>query len=177
MQSEEARKYQRSWLRTYKGLTGNMYAKIRERCKRNGRQNDEFSVAEFRAWLTQTPIRGLFERWAKCGYQTDRRPSVDRIDPLRGYTFDNMQVITAKENRVKGDKEKGILRGKPVFQLSTSGSVIATYPSITAALKATRINNISDVVNGRRKLAAGFFWKFAPTQTILNLIRENKENV
>lgn len=159
------------WRRTYKGLTANLYAKIRERSKRNGRQNDEFTLAEFRAWLTSTNIHRLFRGWEKCGYETHRRPSVDRIDPLRGYTFDNMQVVTARENRVKGDAEKMVLWGKPVHQLSMSGVVLAKYPNIHTAMEITKINrnNISSVLHGKRKSAGGYRWE------IIGNIYENKE--
>lgn len=152
----------RRWRQTFKGLTANMYAKIRERSKRNNRPNDEFTLSEFRTWLEQTHIHRLYGRWKRSGYQTDRRPSVDRIDPLRGYSFDNMQVITAKENRKKGDEEKIVLWGKPICQISFSGTIIANYPNIKMASKITKINknNISSVLNEKRKTAGGYVWKF-----------------
>lgn len=139
-----------------------MYAKVRERSRRNNKQNHEFTLGQFREWLLQTDIHRLFWRWQECGYKTDRRPSVDRIDPLRGYTFDNMQVITAKENRIKGDEEKMVLWGKPVCQISLSGIVVANYPNIDMAYQVTKINrnNISSVLHGKRKTAGGFKWKF-----------------
>ena len=86
---------------------------------------------------------------------------MDRINPLKGYTFDNMQVITAEENRKKGDEEKIILWGKPVCQISNSGIVIANYSSIKVASKLTNINknNISSVLNGKRKTAGGYKWQ------------------
>lgn len=150
------------WRQTYKGLTANLYAKILERSRRNNRDNAQFNLGEFREWLSQTDIHRLYGRWQRSGYKTDRRPSVDRIDPLRGYTFDNMQVITAKENRIKGDSEKMVLWGKPVCQISHSGVVVANYPNIDMAHKVTNINrnNISSVLHGNRKTAGGFKWKF-----------------
>ena len=158
------------WRQTYKGLTANLYAKVKERSRRNSKNNAEFTLAEFRIWLEQTNIHRLFGRWEKCGYKTDRRPSIDRINPLRGYTFENMQVITAEENRSKGDAEENrskgdaekiILWGKPVCQISFSGVVIATYPNIKMASQITKINknNISSCVCGKRKTAGGYKWQ------------------
>ena len=151
----------RRWRRTYNGLVTNLYAKIRERSRRNNRHNDEFTLGEFKAFVAQTNILRLYQRWAECGYQTNKRPSVDRIDPLRGYTFNNMQVITAKENRTKGDAEKMVLWGKPVHQISMSGMVIAKYPNIHTAMEITGINrnNISSVLHSKRKSAGGFKWE------------------
>ena len=31
---------------------------------------------------------------------------IDRIDPARGYTFDNIQTLTCSENTVKGNEER-----------------------------------------------------------------------
>lgn len=86
---------------------------------------------------------------------------MDRIDCLLGYTFDNMQVITAQENRKKGDEEKIILWGKPVHQVSLSGNVVAKYPNIKKAMEMTGINrnNISSVLHGKRKTAGGYKWE------------------
>lgn len=161
----------RRWRLTYKGLTANLYAKIRERSKRNNRQNDEFTLAEFRAFLEATDIRRLFRRWERGNWSNKGRPSVDRIDCLLGYTFDNMQVITAQENRKKGDEEKIILWGKPIHQVSLSGNVVAKYPNIKKAMEMTGINrnNISSVLHGKRKTAGGFKWE------VIGNIYENPE--
>ena len=72
-----------------------------------------------------------------------------------------MQVITAKENRVKGDAEKMVLWGKPVHQISMSGIVVAKYPNIHTAMEITGINrnNISSVLHGKRKSAGGYKWE------------------
>lgn len=96
---------------------------------------------------------------------------MDRIDPLGGYTFDNMQVITAKENRIKGDAEKMVLWGKPVHQISMSGVVLAKYPNIHTAMQITKINrnNISSVLHGKRKSAGGYKWE------VIGNIYENKD--
>ncbi len=82
-----------------------------------------------------------------------------------------MQVITAKENRVKGDAEKMVLWGKPVHQLSMSGVVLAKYPNIHTAMEITHINrnNISSVLHGKRKSAGGYKWE------IIGNIYENPE--
>jgi len=157
--------------KTEKGLITNLYGKIRERSKRNDRHNDEFTLGQFKTWIAQTNIDRLYQQWKKCGYKTDRRPSIDRINPLRGYTFDNMQVVTAKENRKKGDEEKIILWGKPISQISMSGNIVAKYPNIKTASEITGINknNISSVLNGKRGCAGGYKWKHT------NYIYENPE--
>lgn len=100
------------------------------------------------------------------------RPSVDRVDCLNGYQFPNMQILTAKGNRQKGDAEKIILWGKPICQMDTNGMVVAKYPNIKKAMEVAKINrnNISSALNGKRKTAGGFKWKFE----IIGNIYENR---
>jgi hypothetical protein len=44
------------------------------------------------------------------GYARDSSPSLDRINPNKGYLPDNIWVISMKANRMKGDMTLGILR-------------------------------------------------------------------
>lgn len=152
----------RRWRQTYKGLTANLYAKIRERSKRNNRQNDEYSLGEFRIWLKSTNFHDLFRKWEANAFVGDKRPSVDRINPLDGYRFENMQVITAQENRAKGDKEKLVLWGKRIYQSTLTKVDIAIFPSIKEASAKTGINrnNISSVLHRKRTKAGGYYWHF-----------------
>ena len=88
-----------------------------------------------------------------------------------------MQIITAKENRIKGDVEKMVLWGKPVCQISSTGVVVANYPNIDMAHKVTNINrnNISSVLHGKRKTSGGFKWKFGNIYENPELLtKENK---
>lgn len=148
--------------RTKKGVIGTLYSGIRKRSRRNGRDNDDFTLDEFRLWIECKSINKLFNGWVHQGFKTYNKPSVDRIDPLKGYVFSNMQLITAKENRDKGDKEKLILWGKPIYQMTMDGNIIKEYPSIKVASEMTKINrsNISYVMKGKRYQAGGFKWKF-----------------
>jgi len=51
---------------------------------------------------------------------------------------------------------------KPVLQIDKDGNVVGEYYGITEASKKTGIHrqNISDVLNGRRKHARDYFWKY-----------------
>lgn len=153
----------RRYRKTAKGLITNLYHKIKERNNSRSSNPLPFNISEFRAWVLSNPkFDGLYKYWVKSGYKHDFRPSVDRINCLEGYHFSNMQIITAKENRVKGEREKLILWGKVVYQSTLDGRDIAVYQSIKEAWLKTGIsrNNISSVCNGKRKYAGGFKWHF-----------------
>lgn len=120
-----------------------------------------FSLMEFRQWFEQNG-NTVFNQWCMSSWEKEMRPSVDRINPLGKYTFENMQVLTAKENRKKGDHEKEILWGKAVRQEDMSGKLVALYPSIKIAVRATGFNQslISMACNGLRKQTGGYKWSF-----------------
>jgi len=72
---------------------------------------------------------------------------------LEGYT----QHIKSLENlKICSEKRK-----KKVGQYTIDNILISTFNSIQDAEKKTNINNrrISDVCNGKIKLAGGFIWK------------------
>jgi hypothetical protein len=43
----------------------------------------------------------LYNNWIDSGYKKSDKPSVDRIDDYKGYSFDNIQLMTWKENNKK----------------------------------------------------------------------------
>lgn len=46
------------------------------------------------------PILGIELSW---GFPKDSSPSLDRIDPSKGYTYENCQIISNRANRIKSD--------------------------------------------------------------------------
>ncbi len=65
----------------------------KERCTRE----------EFFNWaLKSVKLLTLYESWVDSGYSRSLTPSVDRIKISKGYTLDNIQWLTMKENNQKG---------------------------------------------------------------------------
>lgn len=48
----------------------------------------------------------LFTEWESKGFPRMEGPSIDRIDSSKGYTLDNIQWITTRENSLKGLKSR-----------------------------------------------------------------------
>jgi len=54
---------------------------------------------DFYQWAMGNPIfHALFLEYEKSGYEQRLAPGVDRIDPEKGYTLDNMEIVTLSEN-------------------------------------------------------------------------------
>lgn len=52
---------------------------------------------------THCPILGIELQWGGGNGRTDNSPSLDRIDSAQGYVRGNIQVISWRANRLKGD--------------------------------------------------------------------------
>jgi len=153
---------QQAYRRTYRGKITAMYDRIIFRGKINGKNNEYFTVQDFIRWLKENGYDARYKDWESSAYKKQLSPSVDRIDPLQGYTFKNMQLLTWEENRLKGNKEKLILWGKPIVQKDLSGNIINTFKSIKEAVEFTKTHQsaISRTINGGTKTANGFIWEY-----------------
>jgi hypothetical protein len=81
---------------------------------------DLLEKADFYQWSqASAEFLRLFAEWEAAGYPRIMTPSIDRIDPSRGYTLDNMHWITFEENSRRGGywrpSEHGMdARGRPL---------------------------------------------------------------
>lgn len=158
-----------AYAKTPEGVATKIYGHQKFGSKKRGHDMPEYSKAEFQTWLFQQPNwSSLFEVWVSSGYNSNFKPSVDRIEDDLGYSFENIQLMTWRENNDKKlrDQRSGKLRAggslRPILQLSLSRKLIQRHISVSAAARETGISrqNIKSVANGITKHAGGFVWGF-----------------
>ena len=90
-----------------KAILQNMLWESRKRCKKTGREHT-LTIDDLYALYTDTcPISGVDLLWERGhGKPKDNSPSLDRIDPNKGYTPDNVWLISYRMNRIKNDATK-----------------------------------------------------------------------
>jgi len=135
-----------------------MYSHQKQNSIKRGHQLPKYTKAELTQWLfSQESFDKLYDIWVKSGYITTLKPSVDRIDDKKGYSFNNIQLMTWGDNCKKGR----LLIKKPVLQLFNS-STSKEYESIAKAGLDTKIDpaSISRACSGVQILAGGFNWRF-----------------
>lgn len=120
----------------------------------------------------------LYNEWVKSGFIKEKIPTIDRIDARKGYTLDNIHVLTWAENRYKQRFELKRVIVRNVCQI-LNGKIINTFRSVKDASIKTGIcqSNISTCLNNRRKTAGGCSWiyeKNMPSKVRGN-IHDNKE--
>jgi hypothetical protein len=115
-----------------------------------------YTIELFVGWLLNHPeFPKIYMDWVKSGYHKDYRPSVDRLDNGKGYSFQNIRLTTWVDNDRKGVEQ----RSCPVEMLDETDVVIKEYCSIAEAARATGIKGVSQVICGAAKTAGGFKWR------------------
>jgi len=159
-----------SFHKTKKGIVSKFYYQQRANSIKRGHIPPSYSIQELREWVfKQKDFELLYTNWVNSGYETMKKPSIDRLDDSIGYAFDNIQLITWQENKDKGhrDMREGKITNntnpqKRVIQKKMNGDVIAEFVSANDASRKTGITqpHISRVCNGFGKTAHGFLWEF-----------------
>lgn len=151
---ENTLKYQK----TPKGVLNTIYRNQLTKQKRKGIEV-KYSYDEFKdKYLNDKTFIRLFNRWLKNNCQSNLKPSFDRIDSNKSYSFDNLQIITWEENNKKGRVE----RSKKVDKYDLSDKFIKSYDSVRSASEDNNIfyQGIVACCNGRIKTSGGYIWKY-----------------
>lgn len=153
--------------KTKDGVTCDMYAHHRGHSKTRGHKEPEYNLQELRYWCYEQDIfHALFDDWVKSGYDKWHKPSIDRIDPNKHYFFENMQLMTFRENNKKGAYEHKFNEfntKKPVVRIDKDG-IEVKFDSISEAEHCLEVkrgkSKISLVCNGKRKTHLGYKWRW-----------------
>ena len=152
--------------KTKKGLLRNVYSDQVRHCKITRAKYERkvhYTSDEFYNNYINNPVFGkLFDNWVNSGHKTELKPSFDRIDVKKDYSFDNLQIITWQENKTKGHSECGILRTTPVFQTDSQGNILRRYNSIKEACEDTGCTPscVVGVCRGKKENTKGFYFKY-----------------
>lgn len=157
--------------RTKHGLILSMFEKQTFHSKTRGHGKQGYVLQEFMQWVySQDNFNSLYEDWVNSNYQTYKRPSVDRIDDILGYSIQNIQLMTWGENREKQNNDLRNANGstgkaicKSVLQYSKDNIFIKSHKSISIASRETNTNRTSIVscLTGAYKTANNFIWKYS----------------
>lgn len=148
------------------------FSSMREKSKRRGHEFN-LSKPELINWLKENGVIEKWEKYIKSGKAKELKPSIDRIDDYRNYSFQNMQLITWGENHKKGVNSikhhvnaalKNKEKCKKVFHYDVNINLISVYNSLSHASEKTGIHStdIARVCTGKRKQSHGFYFSYEP---------------
>jgi len=149
--------------RTKKGLISKIYYSQCHRRKRKGNSLPKYTLLELKDWaFSQKEFHILFDNWKKSKYLKDLIPSFDRILSTKGYSLNNIQILTWKENDEKGKQEKSTGRNKSeiIQSINLITNEKLEFNTYREASKSTgeNISTISLCINNNRN-SRKFNWE------------------
>ena len=105
---DKTKEYRKYYRKTKRGFVGNTFSNMMSRVQGKNKPWLYKGLpicerADFVKWtLEDRMFNMLFDEWERAGYDMKLTPSIDRLDSLHGYTFDNMGWITHSENSTRG---------------------------------------------------------------------------
>jgi hypothetical protein len=171
-----------AYKRTKIGIIGRMYGNQKVNSKRRCHPAPSYSLTEFRNFLLDSDLfHKQYKVWVESEYDRLEAPSVDREDDNLPYSFNNIQVMSWRENKAKGHKavsdgtvkNSTLLNGghRPVEKWTRDGTtIIDTYPSQSEAVRqnpSIHQANIQKVCAGKIKSTGGFHWKYVGATTTM----------
>ena len=159
-----------SYSKTKNGVISKIYNHQKEKSKRRNHPLPSYTFEELKKWcFNQEIFNKLYDEWVISNYDTNLKPSIDRLDDYKPYSFDNIQITTwqqnnkkANEDRKNGNNNKG---SKAVVQFDLNNNEINRFHS---SKEAERITNIphTHILNccmnkPKYNTAGGFIWRYA----------------
>lgn len=152
-----------SYDKTEKGVIRVIYKSQILHSKRRGYGNPEYTKKELSDWLYDNGFKELYEIWKKNNYDKKLKPSCDRQNDFKKYSFDNIKLTTwdnNKKNQITdiymGRSTSG-QRCKKLLQLDSNKNLIAEYVSISSAKRSMKYSMDRSIKSGRKDYN-GFYW-------------------
>lgn len=150
-------------------LTKIYYSQIQS-SKRRGHKPPEYTKEEFiNYFINNEEFNNVFNTFLESGCKNNLKPSIDRLDDFKHYSFDNIRACTIKENESKGHNDKRLGIGtqgkccKKVLQYDLNGKLLAIFPSSAEASRQLGLfrQNINKVCKGQRKTSGNYIFKYS----------------
>lgn len=162
----------RRFNRSPAGLVKTLYATQKAVSKKRNHPAPNYTEIDLYNWLWSQPnAQQLFNAWVASNYNSDQKPSVDRLDDYLPYTLTNIRLVTWATNnqRQYADRISGLNTKDcaAVDQYTLDGVFIKTYHSYKAASRAVNgnfanIRNVAERKPIKRKEPNGSIRQYVP---------------
>ena len=168
------KKRNKRYRRTKNGVISTIYNGQKIRSRKRKWRPPSYTNEELGNWLlNQSLFHQLYSAWKNSNYNSEVKPSCDRIDDYKPYALDNLQLMTWKQNHTKSclDRRNGNNNktNKAVVQLTLKRQkIVDEYCSIREAERVTGIanQNIYSCCVQHYTHAGGYIWKYKKERDI-----------
>ncbi len=152
--------------RTEKGVVRVIYKTQVRNSKARKMELPSYTKQELKEWLYKNNFKSLYDNWVSSDFDKYKKPSVDRLDDFKSYSFENIRLVTWDENRAHQNQD--ILnatgtsgrRCKAVIQHDRYGNVLAEYHSYSFAKRTVGYSFEKCLKNGTPSRKDGTYWRY-----------------
>jgi len=158
-------KVSNSYDKTEKGVVRVIYKTQKSNSKRRNMPAPDYTKEELREWLYKNNFKKLYDNWVKNNYEKMLKPSVDRKDDFKPYTFQNITLGTWKDNHMHQARDIANGRGtsgrrcKPILCFK-NGKMVTGYVSRSEAIRDMGYSIDKSLKSGNPDRKNGFIWKY-----------------
>ncbi len=148
-----------------KGVIRVMYHTQKRHQALRGHGEMPYSKEELSGWLMINGFADFYQEWVDSGLSTEKKPSIDRVDDFKGYSFDNIRLVTWQENRehqhsdIRSGKGTGGLRCKAVIKMDSNFLFLQEFHSYSSAARHIGYSLEYQIKNSKM-CRQGFYWKY-----------------
>lgn len=106
----------------------------------DSRKWNSLSLSDLEGFDTTKGL-SLFSKWKESNFDFNFKPLLDRIDPSKGYSIENIQWLTFRENLLKSKKDCYILSRDFIWYISSFPEEF--YDSYSQAEKVFRLKSLN----------------------------------
>lgn len=109
----DVRNNKSDYSKTKKGVIRIIYKTQKASSKKRGHNPPSYTKDQLSQFMLSNGYDDLYSAWTCSGYENKLKPSIDRIDNFKGYSLDNIKLITWGDNRLhqKNDILNGVGTG------------------------------------------------------------------
>ena len=149
------------------GVVRVIYKTQKRNNKLRGHGDIPYTKKELSLWLYDNNFKSIYDSWVRSGWLKSKKPSVDRIDDLNGYSFLNIKLGTWASNMkhqhqdiINGIGTSG-KRCKKIYKYDGVKNLIATYVSYSSAARDIGYS-LEYQIKKNIKCRSGYYWSYEP---------------
>lgn len=166
------------FLQSRDGLVKSIYHNQILKSKRRNYSPPSYTERELSTWIfNQVNFEALYLVWVNSNYSSKLKPSIDRLNDYKSYSFSNIRLVTWEENsdKYQYDKKEGIntKTSLAVDMFDLNGVFIQRFNSVSEAARLFKgvpsniigaINQRKSTRNGRQTICLSAYkhlWKYS----------------